>query len=280
MQVVRGLVVDPQIQFIDTPFFEDLIDRSLTYLRAGIPVHFQGPAGIGKTTCALHLGQKLGRPVVVMFGSDEFTPADLLGRHFGYRRKVVIDQYIHSVERLDERVSSDWVDGRLLVACKEGYTLVYDEFSRSRPEANNLLLSVLEEGVLELPSTYHGKKYISVHPEFRAIFTSNPDEYAGVHGRPNALLDRMITLDLRAIDEESELAIVTAKTGLNEADAMTVVATVRHLMSQRGQGHSIRASLMIAQILKTAGQPARPDDPFFDQICSDVLGLQSHRSTR
>jgi nitric oxide reductase NorQ protein len=274
MQVVRGLVIDPEIQFVDTPYFQALIDRSLAYLRAGIPVHFQGHAGIGKTTCALHLANALGRPAVVIFGSDEFTPADLLGRHFGYRRKLTIDQYIHSVERRSEEVSADWVDGRLLAACKEGFTLVYDEFSRSRPETNNLLLSVLEEGVLELPTTYQGEKYLRVHPEFRAIFTSNPGEYAGVHGRPNALLDRMITLDLSSVDEDSEVAIVRAKTGLPLSEAMNVVSTVRNVLNQKRKGHSIRASLMIAKVLKTTGRDAIPGDPFFDQLCHDVLGVR------
>jgi len=37
-----------------------------------------------------------------------------------------------------------WVDNRLTTACANGNTLIYDEFNRSRPEANNALLSVLE----------------------------------------------------------------------------------------------------------------------------------------
>lgn len=276
MQVARGLTIDPQVEFVQTGYFQEVIGRALTYLKAGIPVHLQGPSGTGKTTCALYLAQMLERPVVVIFGSDQFTPLDLVGRHFGIRRKTVIDQYIHSVERREEQVSSDWVDGRLLAACKEGYTLVYDEFSRSRPETNNALLSVLEEGVLELPVTYRGAKYVKVHQNFRAIFTSNPEDYAGVHHRPDALLDRMITIDLSGIDEESERAITMAKTGLPAEEATTVVSTVRRYRDEHSTrlGHSIRASLMIGSVLKSADLPAEPGAPFFEQLCRDVLGIR------
>lgn len=280
MQVHRDLTVNPQVNFVQTPYFQDLIERALIYLRAGATVHLQGPSGTGKTTCALHLAQQLGRPLILMFGNDQFTPADLTGRHFGFKRKLLIDQYIHSVERREEEITSTWVDGRLLAACKEGYTLVYDEFSRSRPEANNVLIPVLEERILELPPTHHGEKYVKVHPQFRAIFTSNPDEYAGVHHRPDALLDRMITIDLGAIDAESELAIVIARTGLPPADADAVITAIRSSRERSGLrwAHSIRASLLVASILRETGMPAEPGTAFFDRLCQDVLG--SAASTR
>lgn len=104
-----------------------------------------------------------------------------------------------------------WMENRLTTACRDGYTLIYDEFNRSRAEANNVLLSVLEEKMLSLPSM--GKVrggYIEVHREFRAIFTSNPEEYAGVHKAPDALMDRLITLDLGHYDRETEIRIAVA----------------------------------------------------------------------
>ena len=57
-----------------------------------------------------------------------------------------------TVEHLqtEEDMVQRWVDHRLSTACREGYTLVYDEFTRSKPEANNVLLSVLEERLLIL----------------------------------------------------------------------------------------------------------------------------------
>ena len=105
-----------------------------------------------------------------------------------------------------------WVDNRLTTACRDGHTLVYDEFTRSRPEANNVLLSVLGEEILNLPKLrYAGEGYLKVDPAFRAIFTSNPEEYAGIHKSQDALMDRLITIRVEYFDRETEVAIAAAR---------------------------------------------------------------------
>ena len=111
-----------------------------------------------------------------------------------------------------------WIDNRLTTACRYGHTLVYDEFTRSRPEANNVLLSVLGERLLNLPKLrYAGDGYLEVHPGFRAIFTSNPEEYAGIHKSQDALMDRLITIHMDHYDRETEVAITAARSGVPHA---------------------------------------------------------------
>ncbi|MBI3953536.1 MAG: AAA family ATPase, partial [Chloroflexi bacterium] len=171
----------PLPNFVETPFIQDLVGRALTYLAAGFPVHFRGASGTGKTTLAMHVASKLGQPVVMIHGDEEFSTSDLVGSDNGYRTRKVIDNFIHSVLKTEESVSRHWIDNRLTVACRYGFTLVYDEFTRSRPEANNVFLSVLQEKMLDLPASREGEGYLRVHPQFTAIFTSNPEEYAGVY---------------------------------------------------------------------------------------------------
>jgi len=60
-----------------------------------------------------------------------------------------------------------------------------------------------------------GAGYLEVHPDFRAIFTSNPEEYAGVHKTQDALMDRLITLNLGNFDRETEIQIAMAKSGVS-----------------------------------------------------------------
>ena len=213
------VVPEASDSFVSTPYVESLTARALTYMDVGYALHFAGPAGTGKTTLALHVASKRGRPVVLIHGDDEYASSDLVGKDSGYHKSKLVDNYIHSVMKTEESLSRIWEDQRLTTACIKGYTLIYDEFNRSRPEANNVLLSVLEGKILNLPNLRRsGEGNLHVHEDFRAILTSNPEEYAGVHKTQDALLDRLITINLGHLDRETEIAIAMAKSGLPRAD--------------------------------------------------------------
>lgn len=267
------LAVKPRADFVLTDEVADLAQRSLTYLQMGLPIHFRGPAGTGKTTLALHTAAQLGRPVLLISGDDEFTTSDLVGGKNGYRYRKVVDRYIHSVLKYEESSMPFWTDNRLTTACRQGYTLVYDEFTRSRAEANNILLHVLEEGLLILPTGGGNEAYIRVHPDFRLIFTSNPQEYAGVHGVQDALLDRMVTLDLSFYGPETEVEIVAAKSGLALPEARRIVRLVRayRQMGTYDQTPTMRTAIMLGQITAVQKIPITADDKRFVQLCLDVL---------
>ncbi|MCX5803541.1 MAG: gas vesicle protein GvpN, partial [Proteobacteria bacterium] len=220
----------PLSDFVETKYIKDITSRILSYIKAGFPVHFRGPSGTGKTTLAMHIASKLKRPVVLIHGDEEFTTSNLVGGEHGYRFRKVVDRFVSRVTKVEEDMVKHWVDNRLTVACKNGFTLVYDEFTRSRPEANNILLSILQEKVLDMPSGNGDEgPYLKVDPNFTAIFTSNPEEYAGVHRSQDALRDRMVTMDLDHFDYETELAITQAKSKISKHDAELIVNIVRGL---------------------------------------------------
>lgn len=271
----------PMAGFVETPYIEGLVKRALGYIKAGFPIHLRGASGTGKTTLALHLASKIARPTVLIHGDEEYSTSDLIGGENGYRYRHLRDNFISSVLKEEESFSKQWMDNRLTIAVKHGCTLIYDEFTRSRPEANNTLLSILQEGVMDLPMTRQGEEsyYLKAHPNFVAIFTSNPQEYAGTNKAQDALRDRMVTMDLRHFDRNTEVAITQAKSALSRRDAGKVVNIVRAL---RDSGEyefapTVRGSIMLAKTLTVNGGKVSAGDPMFRQLAQDVLASETTR---
>lgn len=257
--------------FVKTVFFDDIITRTLRYLHAGYPVHFIGPSGVGKTSLALYIAKQLNKPVTIIRGHHELSGKDLLGHYNGYKKKEMIDNYIHSVYKAEKEIKPIWVQGLLIDAVKDGHTVIYDEFSRSLPETNNIFLALLEEKVLAI----YGKEKessIKCHPDFSIIFTSNPNEYAGTFHTQDALLDRLITISLDYCGNETEVEILQQKTKVSNQEAKEIVRLVSTL---RAYGDvfipSLRASLMISTIAKEANIPICPQDKNFQTLCLDIL---------
>jgi len=265
--------------FEETKYVKDLTNRTLSYIKAGYPVHFRGVSGTGKTTLAMHIASKIGRPVVMIHGDEEFTTSDLVGGESGYRFRKVVDRFVSRVLKVEEDMVKRWVDNRLTVACKYGFTLIYDEFTRSRPEANNILLSILQEKMMDLPVGRGGEDpYLRVDPDFTAIFTSNPEEYAGVHRSQDALRDRMITMDVDYFDYDTELAITQQKSKLSKPHAEIIVRIVRGLRESGKCEFSptVRGCIMIAKTLKAQNMTPSHSEAFL-KMCQDILASETSR---
>lgn len=278
-EMTTVLEPSPLPNFVETRYIKDITDRAISYIKAGFPVHLRGPSGTGKTTMAMHLAGKLGRPVVLIHGDEEFTTSHLVGGEHGYRFRKVVDRFVSRVLKLEEDMVKRWVDNRLTVACKYGFTLIYDEFTRSRPEANNILLSILQERMMDMPVGRGEEPYLRVDPDFTAIFTSNPEEYAGVHRSQDALRDRMITMDLDHFDHDTEVAITRARSGLPEKECEKIVNIVRGLRESGKCEFSptIRGCIMIAKTLNIQNiTPAKANGAFM-QICQDILASETSR---
>jgi nitric oxide reductase NorQ protein len=256
--------------FIETEEVRKLKDRILLWVKASCHPHIVGPTGCGKTTLAMQVAKELGRPTVWINGDDQITTTELIGGYSEMEAETLVDKYVHNVRLTKDKTKYRWVDNPLTLACKYGYTLIYNEFSRSKPEANNVLLSVLEEHILELPTMFGEERYVKVHPEFKVIFTSNSVEYAGVHRPQDALLDRMIDLHMDYYDYETEVKIVKAHSHISPVTAKKIVKIVRTLRERLPECHKpgTRAEIMISKGLKTLGKYSPQE---FEQICLDVL---------
>jgi len=259
--------------FVETEQVRKLEDRVKLWIKAGYPPHIVGPTGCGKTTLAMHVAKELGRPVVWINGDEQMTTTDLIGGYSEMESESVRDRFVHNVLIAKDRTRFTWVDNPLTIACKYGYTLVYNEFSRAKPEANNVLLSVLEENILELPTMFGKERYIDVHPDFNIIFTSNSIEYAGVHRPQDALLDRMVDIYMDYYDLDTEVKIVQAHTGIPPREAEKVVKAIRTIREKMPEPYKsgTRAEIMISQGLKAIDGYSKEG---LENIYMDVLATK------
>lgn len=264
----RATYLIPQIKnFVETPEIKQLKERIKMWLRLGYPVHIIGPTGCGKTTIAMQVAKELGRSALWINGDEQMTTTDLIGGYSQIEVESLRDKYIHNVFKSHDILSADWVDNPLTISCKFGFTLVYNEFSRTLPIANNVLLSVFQEGILELPTHFGKERYVKVHPNFRAIFTSNSVEYAGVHRPQDALLDRMIGVYMDYYDFDTEVKIVEAHSKVSTEIAKKIVKAVRALREELPEAErpGTRAAIMAAHAIKESN----PKD--LEQILTDII---------
>jgi gas vesicle protein GvpN len=260
--------------FVETESVRRLKDRVKLWINAGYPPHIVGATGCGKTTLAMQVAKELERPTLWINGDEQMTTADLIGGYSEMEAESVRDKYVHNVMLSKDRTRFSWTDNPLTLACKYGYTLVYNEFSRAKPEANNVLLSVLEEKILELPTMFGDERYVKVHPDFNIIFTSNSIEYVGVHKPQDALLDRMVDLYMDYYDFATEVKIVQAHTRMPLHEAQKVVKVVRMIREKMPDPYKpgTRAEIMICQGLRTISGNYSKED--LEQICIDVLATK------
>jgi len=262
--------------FVETKQVKQLKNRVLRWIKIGYPPHVVGPTGCGKTTLALAAAKELGRPTLWINGDDQMTTSDLIGGYSEIETSSVRDRFIHNVMIAKDRTKYTWVDNPLTIACKYGYTLVYNEFSRAKPIANNVLLSVLEEGILELPIMFGKERYVKVHPDFNIIFTSNSIEYAGVHTPQDALLDRLVDIYMDYYNSDTEVKIVRKHTGIPVTETRKIVKAVRAIRDKMPEVSKpgTRASIMIGHGLRATGDYSLEDirQIYFDVMASKIGG--------
>jgi len=271
---VETTYLTPEIKnFVETEHVKGIKDRVKTWLSTGYPVHIIGPTGCGKTTIAMHVATGLKRPIVWINGDEQVTTTDLIGGYSQMETESLKDRYIHNVFKSKDILKADWVDNPLTLACKYGYSLVYNEFSRTKPEANNILLSVLEEGILELPTKYGEDRYVKVHPDFNLILTSNSVEYAGVHRPQDALLDRTIGIYMDFYDFDTEVKIVEVNTGIGASEANEIVRVIRDIREKLPDAEKpgTRACIMAAEAMVASNGYATEN---MEQIYLDILATK------
>jgi nitric oxide reductase NorQ protein/cobaltochelatase CobS len=181
-------------------------------LAAGMNVLLKGPPGVGKSFLTRYLCARTNRPLYRITLSETTYREDLLGQ-------------IHLVTGPGGDSVTEWVDGPLTRAAREGGVLLMDEINAA--DANTVAaLNAVMEGrrtrSLTIPRT---GETITPHEQFRVVATANPG-YQGTYELNAAFEDRFRHVELDYLPPAREVDLLRRRMGLDpdrEADLKRLV---------------------------------------------------------
>jgi gas vesicle protein GvpN len=233
-------------------------------LLSGRHVLLEGPVGVGKTTLALSVAERLGRRVVRVDGDGRYTEQKLVG---SFDPKLVL-------ERGFSRDS--FLPGPLFRAMEEGELLLINELNRMPEMVQNVLLPALDEGRIQIPILGE----LRAKQGFSVVATQNPREFVATSALSEALLDRLEWIGIHPLTFEEDVEVVRSHlpAPARKLPVETFVELVRltraHPKIKRGA--SIRAAIAMARILDS--EKSFNEEVFFEvarSVLANRIELQS-----
>ncbi|MDD9934055.1 MAG: CbbQ/NirQ/NorQ/GpvN family protein [Myxococcales bacterium] len=171
--------------------------------RQGMSILLKGPTGCGKTRFVEAMAHDLGRPLITVACHDDLTTADLVGRY------------------LLRDGETQWVDGPLTRAVREGAICYLDEVVEARQDTT-VVLHPLADHRRQLPIERLG---VTLHapPEFCLVVSYNPGYQSVLKDLKDSTRQRMIAIELGFPEPGLETRIVAREAGVPEAGAAELV---------------------------------------------------------
>ena len=171
--------------------------------RQGLSILLKGPTGCGKTRFVEAMAHDLGRPLITVACHDDLTTADLVGRY------------------LLRGGETEWVDGPLTRAVREGAICYLDEVVEARQDTT-VVLHPLADYRRQLPIERLGVT-LDAAPGFGLVVSYNPGYQSVLKDLKDSTRQRMVAIEFGFPASEVEEAIVTHESGVDAATAAELV---------------------------------------------------------
>jgi nitric oxide reductase NorQ protein len=164
--------------------------------RSGLPVMLKGPTGCGKTRLVEHVAKEVGVPLFTVCCHEDMTSSDLLGRF------VLRDSH------------TEWVDGPLTQAVRQGGICYLDEVVEARQDAIVAVHS-LSDHRRELNIERLGGLKIHAAPGFQLVVSYNPGYQSILKDLKMSTRQRLVGIDLGFPPPDIERKILRQESGLD-----------------------------------------------------------------
>ena len=225
-----------QVHDFAAPFYQPIADECALFEMAhanGLPLLLKGPTGCGKTRFIEHMAARAGRPLYTVACHDDLSAADLIGRY------------------LLRGGETEWVDGPLTRAVREGAICYLDEVVEARKDVT-VVLHPLTDNRRTLMLDRTGEELIAPK-DFMLVASYNPGYQNVLKRLKPSTRQRFLSVSFEFPDPESETIIVARESGLDEARVKPLVRLAGHIRALSGmdleEGVSTRLLIYAAQLI-------------------------------
>lgn len=188
------------------PYYVSVADEELVFkaaYRQGLSVVLKGPTGCGKTRFVEAMAHDLGRPLITVSCHDDLTTADLVGRF------------------LLRGGETEWVDGPLTRAVREGAICYLDEVVEARQDTT-VVLHPLADHRRELPIDRLGIT-LDAAAGFCLVVSYNPGYQSVLKDLKDSTRQRMVAIEFGFPAPDVEEKILSQESGIDHRRAADLV---------------------------------------------------------
>jgi nitric oxide reductase NorQ protein len=172
--------------------------------RRGLPVMLKGPTGCGKTRLVEFIADRAGVPLFTVSCHEDMTASDLLGRY------VLTGG------------DTEWVDGPLTRAVREGGICYLDEIVEARQDATVAIHSLADHR-RELNVERLGGERLQAADGFMLVVSYNPGYQSVLKDLKTSTRQRMVSIELGFPPPELELEILRNEAGIEHEAAEDLI---------------------------------------------------------
>lgn len=205
-----------------------------TAYKNGLPLLLKGPTGCGKTRFVEHMAARLGRPLYTVACHDDLSASDLMGRY------------------LLRGGETEWVDGPLTRAVREGAICYLDEVVEARKDVT-VVLHPLTDNRRTLMIDRTGEE-LAAPASFMLVASYNPGYQNVLKRMKPSTRQRFLSITFNFPDPDTEIAVIAQESGLEAGRIAPLVRLGGHIRALSGmdleEGVSTRLLIYAATLIK------------------------------